>query len=307
MKPVTQQFQHDLSVGQYGDCQRAVIASLLELPIEEVPHFLQDAKGDPVTYWEAIQRFCRSHGFAYLVVDKPGHAQVYGDDGDVYHEISGPSPRHADTFHAVIGKNGQVHFDPHPSRAGLAGDPSTWEHAYLVPVCDGLDGETRHPVARPRELEMLKLERRHLRSTQDRLLKILTGIHRLINPPPLSVDGKTLKFENPLASEMLDTLSNRIRAIPEELDAALKAGPMCDQCNGAGHIMAMSYGRGPDDYEYEAECPKCGGTGVPPASAIGVRQDRLRAKVDTSNISFDCGECPSITDGCRGRCMKAPR
>lgn len=134
MKPVTQQVMHDVANGQFGDCQRAVIASLLELPIEDVPHFLQDAKGDPTAYWQAIQKFCRGHGYAYLTAHSPKGLAFYGDDGDVFHEISGPSPRHAGTFHAVIGKNGQVFFDPHPSRAGLAGDPATWEHAYLVPT-----------------------------------------------------------------------------------------------------------------------------------------------------------------------------
>jgi hypothetical protein len=47
MKPVDQEFVHRPDIGQHGDCQRAVIASLLELPITEVPHFLQDANGDP--------------------------------------------------------------------------------------------------------------------------------------------------------------------------------------------------------------------------------------------------------------------
>ena len=35
---------------------------------------------------------------------------------------------------AVVGCNGQIVFDPHPSRAGLAGDPGTWEYSYLVKV-----------------------------------------------------------------------------------------------------------------------------------------------------------------------------
>jgi len=131
MKPVVQEFLHDPSIGQYGDCQRAVLASLLELPIADVPHFLQDAKGDPATYWEALQIFCRSHGYVYLTVPN-GPANFYGDEGDVFHEISGPSPRHAGTFHAVVGKNGAIFHDPHPSGMGLAGDPSIWERAYLV-------------------------------------------------------------------------------------------------------------------------------------------------------------------------------
>lgn len=52
--------------------------------------------------------------------------------GDIYHEISGPSPRGNGVYHAVVGRNGEVVHDPHPSRAGLAGDPATWEYCYLV-------------------------------------------------------------------------------------------------------------------------------------------------------------------------------
>ena len=132
MKPADQQFVHRPDIGQHGDCQRAVIASLLELPIAEVPHFLQDANGDPDEYWLALQRFCREHGFVYLTVPARSGGAFFGDEGQVFHEISGPSPRGNGVSHAVVGCNGEVVFDPHPSRAGLAGDPATWEHAYLV-------------------------------------------------------------------------------------------------------------------------------------------------------------------------------
>lgn len=132
MKPVDQQVVHRPDLGQHGDCQRAVLASLLELPIEQVPHFLQDANGNPDEYWAALQRFCRSHGFVYLTVPSRSGGAFFGDEGVIYHEISGPSPRGNGVFHAVVGRNGEVVFDPHPSREGLGGDPATWEHAYLV-------------------------------------------------------------------------------------------------------------------------------------------------------------------------------
>jgi len=132
MKPVDQEFIHAPEKGVFGDCQRAVIASLLELPISEVPHFLQESKGDAVNYWERLQAFCRSHGFVWLVVPARSGGAIYGDDGDVFHEISGPSPRGNGVTHAVVGCNGSIVFDPHPSRAGLAGDSGEWEYAYLV-------------------------------------------------------------------------------------------------------------------------------------------------------------------------------
>lgn len=134
MKPADQEFLHKPEEGQYGDCQRAVIASLLDLPISEVPHFLQLAKGDPVEYWTGIQRFLATKGFAWLTVPAKSGAAFYGSENGVYHEISGPSPRGNGTQHAVVGLDGEIVFDPHPSRAGLTGDPSEWEHSYLVYV-----------------------------------------------------------------------------------------------------------------------------------------------------------------------------
>jgi hypothetical protein len=132
MTPVDQEFLHKPEEGQYGDCQRAVIATLLDLPASEVPHFNGIAKGEPFAFWEALQGFVRSKGFVYLTVPARSGSAFFGDDGDVFHEISGPSPRGNGTFHAVVGCNGQIVHDPHPSRAGLAGDPATWEFSYLV-------------------------------------------------------------------------------------------------------------------------------------------------------------------------------
>lgn len=132
MKPVDQEFVHRPEIGQQGDCQRAVIASLLELPISEVPHFLQLSGGDPSTYWELLQAFVRQHGYVYMTQPARSGAMIFGDEGDVFHEIAGPSPRGNDYLHAVVGNNGRIVFDPHPSRAGLVGDPAKWEHSYLV-------------------------------------------------------------------------------------------------------------------------------------------------------------------------------
>ena len=132
MKPVDQEFVHRPEIGQLGDCQRAVIASLLELPISEVPHFLQDCKGDPSDYWGAIQAFLAARGLAYIWVPSRSGFAFFGEGVDVYHEIAGPSPRGNGVLHAVVGRNGVIVHDPHPSKAGLAGDPSEWEHSYLV-------------------------------------------------------------------------------------------------------------------------------------------------------------------------------
>lgn len=54
----------------------------------------------------------------------------------------------------------------------------------------------------------------------------------------------------------------------KDIRQIIKAQPaeeICDNCNGSGEVMAMSYGHGPDDYEYPAACGKCDGTGMLPA------------------------------------------
>lgn len=44
---------------------------------------------------------------------------------------------------------------------------------------------------------------------------------------------------------------------------------------------------------------------LPVMSAVEARRQKLGQPTDKATVSFDCGECPSITDGCRGKCMKA--
>lgn len=130
MKPVDQEFINIPGV-QYGDCQRACIASLLELPIAEVPHFLAIAEGDPETFWELLYEFCESKGYQYHPWFTARQMELE-DDLDGYCVISGPSPRGGGILHAVIGRYDQVVFDPHPSKTGLSGDPSEWTFDYLV-------------------------------------------------------------------------------------------------------------------------------------------------------------------------------
>lgn len=46
---------------------------------------------------------------------------------------------------------------------------------------------------------------------------------------------------------------------------------VCSECKGAGTVSAMTTHLGPDDHTYDAECPKCGGSGICAASAIEPR------------------------------------
>lgn len=50
-----------------------------------------------------------------------------------------------------------------------------------------------------------------------RALEILAGIHGLMTPPAIAVDGVTYQFTPPDAAAQLRMLSERIRAIPDEI------------------------------------------------------------------------------------------
>lgn len=131
MTPVDQSQFYQEEPRQYGDCVRAVLASLLDLPLSEVPHFLQDADGHAYEFYSAIEEFLGARG---LEMDWQRSLVYYWrpGDADLFHFMSGPSPRGLGIGHAVIGLNGVPFFDPHPSRAMLAGDPAQWICSFLV-------------------------------------------------------------------------------------------------------------------------------------------------------------------------------
>jgi len=132
MTPQDQEFIN-IAGQQYGDCMRACVASLLDLPIAEVPHFLRDADGDPQKFWSGVLEFTKARGWDYLSAF-PEHRPEFAEAMGGYHIMGGPSPRGGGLLHAVIGKDGQIVFDPHPSKAGLDGDLAEWDFDYLVPL-----------------------------------------------------------------------------------------------------------------------------------------------------------------------------
>lgn len=116
MRPVDQTMFGHTPPHDAGNCLQACIASLLELPLDDVPHFVADGDG----WWSALLDWLRCRGFwvAETVDPSPG----LGFAG-------GKSPR-GDWGHAVVTDGPDIAHDPHPSRAGLDGAPT--EYRYLV-------------------------------------------------------------------------------------------------------------------------------------------------------------------------------
>lgn len=133
MIPVMQTIMYQDSPRVYGDCTRACIASILELSISEVPHFLEIAQGDAYEYHDLIEGFLMTRGYAVLWQHDLAYHWKSGDPS-VYHLMSGPSPRAAGIYHSVVGRNGVPYFDPHPSGAMLAGPKESWTCSFILKV-----------------------------------------------------------------------------------------------------------------------------------------------------------------------------
>lgn len=72
-----------------------------------------------------------------------------------------------------------------------------------------------------RAAEIYAAERDHAKACYDRTVRILTGIHALLYPPRFADnDGRTWQFNSPLAEERMQELSDRIRALPDEIAAS---------------------------------------------------------------------------------------
>jgi hypothetical protein len=115
--PVEQSVFHDPANGRHGDCMRAMIASIFELPLQSVPHFFEDGC-DAHTFNSRVNAWLRPMNMAYLPIGPIAphileHIGVHG----LHHEASGPAAR--GVLHACVALDGTVVHDPHPSKAGL--------------------------------------------------------------------------------------------------------------------------------------------------------------------------------------------
>lgn len=139
MREVTQTSFYDPDAPpeeQRGNCLTAVVASLLELPIEAVPNFVQDhvdhATGEDDDagewyWWTALHRFIaeHGHGMRYLRNVEAPQPHPYSPDGfpdpepGEYYTVSGISPRDPRIHHIVIYRDGEMVWDPHPDRTGV--------------------------------------------------------------------------------------------------------------------------------------------------------------------------------------------
>lgn len=112
MKPVDQTILHNDPYGRIGNCLQACVASITEQPLDQVPHF---AESDT---WELdMLEWLTLHGYQVTIRPYIRHSPA----GIAW----GLSPR--GVTHAVVVEDGEVAFDPHPSRAGLDRTDGIWD------------------------------------------------------------------------------------------------------------------------------------------------------------------------------------
>lgn len=93
-----------------GNCLAACVASILEVPLETVPNFIEET-----SWFSSLRKFLLQHGY-HLFELTPNYSLP------VFHLMIGPGPRSRDgkpIHHSVVGKGGVIVHDPHPSKSGL--------------------------------------------------------------------------------------------------------------------------------------------------------------------------------------------
>lgn len=114
MIKVQQTIEHDPDNGKWGNCFSAVLASLLHLPIEDIPVFCK------LGTWERdLNTWLRPYGLAFIQIRNMEEVcEVAGIQG-WHHEVYGTTVRGGDVLHANVGVDGRPVFDPHPDSTGL--------------------------------------------------------------------------------------------------------------------------------------------------------------------------------------------
>lgn len=98
-----------------GNCMQAAVASIFELPLEQVPNFVEN--GDE--WVEALVSFCAKYNLrpVFLSLEKREPGTNIGFSGGWWSVVTGKSPR-GDYYHAVVAYNGSIVHDPHPDGEG---------------------------------------------------------------------------------------------------------------------------------------------------------------------------------------------
>jgi len=102
-----------------GNCFSACIASILEVPLKNIPNFHTESPRD---FDKNVAEWCKSQDFILLDITMEDPSLI----NSCYVIANGTSPRNKDFLHSVVWFDGEIVHDPHPNGCGLADDPETF-------------------------------------------------------------------------------------------------------------------------------------------------------------------------------------
>jgi len=100
-------------LGEHGNCMRACLASIFDVPIEECPDLSAeyDSGGN---WWALLTEWCKTRDlsprFEYTPCEPPKGYSMAG----------GASPRDIGRGHSCVALGGEIVHDPHPDGGGLS-------------------------------------------------------------------------------------------------------------------------------------------------------------------------------------------
>jgi len=101
--------------GKGGNCFSACLASVLDLPLSEVPNFFEIAPDDRDDWWEAVRIWLRKRNLGVLPINADWN--IVRSMPGAYLIVAGMSPR--GRLHSTIWFNGEMVHDPHPEGGGI--------------------------------------------------------------------------------------------------------------------------------------------------------------------------------------------
>lgn len=116
MKPVNMIVMHDPDNGVWGDCTRACVASIFELPAEEVPHFgvnglTPQLPDGTYEWWNNLMAWLEPRGFSMITYQIDSPEEDWPAQHMQFHYIrSGLTCR--DTDHDTVWFGGKMVHDP---------------------------------------------------------------------------------------------------------------------------------------------------------------------------------------------------
>jgi hypothetical protein len=126
MTPQKQTIFTDEKNGINGNCFTACIASLFDLPIDQVPHFSSHGENWFKVFYDFLKTTDFEINGTWHIPTNPKWKSFKGIDGYVI--VGGKFPRGTKNGHSVIYKDGEPFFDPHPDNNFLLIE----EDVYLI-------------------------------------------------------------------------------------------------------------------------------------------------------------------------------